>query len=88
LGVPGGKCGLQPDRHLVFGSIFWKSFSTFAGNLFASFIGQQDGALLPPHRCIAGQDVVLLLVSRLVANHPVGDRDVGKRIARTPRVVT
>ena len=57
------------------------------GDLARSNFVQQVTAILFPHGSVAGDDVELLLVARLLLNNPIGDHEIGKCIARAPSVV-
>src|SRR3981081_2124213 len=39
------------------------------------------------HGRVTAEDVVFLLVARLVANSPIRHNEIGKRISRAPRVI-
>jgi hypothetical protein len=50
--------------------------------------GEQVCALSFTHRGVAGEDVGLLLVARLLLCHPVGHNEIREGVPRTPSVVS
>jgi hypothetical protein len=57
------------------------------GKVARAFIGEQQTSFSFPHRGVTGKYVVSALVAGTVADGPVSDNEVGKRVARTPGVV-
>ena len=58
-----------------------------AGKVARAFIGEQQTSFSFPHRSVTSKDVVSTLIADTVADGPVSDNEVRKRIAWTPGVV-
>src|SRR6476660_7278335 len=67
---------------------FLKVGQHFDRNFTRTRFGEQVRALSFTHRGVAGEDVGLLLVARLLLYHPVGHDEIREGVARTPGVVS
>jgi hypothetical protein len=66
---------------------FPRTLFTSAGTLAARLRAPSSVSFRFPHRGVTGKYVVSALVAGTVADGPVSDNEVGKRVARTPGVV-